>query len=128
MKPGELVRGEERRFDAAILRLLPDGSVQVEGRILSRHAEEEIERCLRGFHADVLKEERREVVVDVRHLEWITESAVTALVRWVLRIQRESFDKRYGVVFRINTSVPWQHGTFKALLAVAPNVVSIEAS
>jgi hypothetical protein len=64
--------------------------------------------------------------VDVVALEWISESAVTALVAWVLWIHREPPEKRYGVVFRIDPNVPWQSGTFRALLAVAPDVVRVE--
>src|SRR5262245_66328530 len=107
MDPGEPVRGKELRFDAATLRFLPEGSVRIEGRILSRNADGEIERCLRRYHEEALKEERRRVIVDVALLEWISESAVTALVWWVLWIQRESCEERCSVAFRIDSAVPW---------------------
>jgi hypothetical protein len=127
MKPGKTVRGKQGRFDEATFRLLPEGVVTIEGRILTRSADE-IEQCLRRFHDEALKQEMERLVVDVARLEWISESAVTALVGWVLSIQREPTEKRYRVVFRINSSVPWQQGTFWALLSVAPDVVGLESA
>ena len=126
-KPGTCVRGEELRFDEATIRLLHEGSISVEGRILSRDEHGELERCLGRFHDQALRQEKQRVLVDVRLLEWISESAVTALVSWVLSIQREPTEKRYRVVFRINTAVPWQKGTFWALLSVAPDIVGLES-
>jgi hypothetical protein len=126
MEPGDPVRGNERRFDAATLRLFPDGTVRLEGRILSQNENGEFERCLHRFHEQVIKREARRVIVDLAELDWISESAVTALVSWVLRIQREPPDKRYRVMFRINASVPWQRGTFGALVTVARGVVEID--
>lgn len=127
MKPGG-VRGKIKRLDEATLRFLPEGVVRVEGRILSRNADGEFEECLSRFHVGALKDASERVVVDVGRLEWISESAVTALVGWVLAIQREPVEKRYRVVFRINSTVPWQHGTFLALRSVAPEVVGLESA
>lgn len=127
-KPGKPVRGKERRFDEATVRLHPEGAFTIEGRILSRDADGELDRCLGRFHDQALKREEERIVVDVRRLEWISEPAVTALVRWVLSIQREPAEKRYRVVFRINTAVPWQKGTFWALLSVAPDIVGLEST
>lgn len=115
------------RFDEATLRFLPEGVVRIEGRILSRNIDGEFEECLGRFHVSALQDAKRRIVVDVARLDWISESAVTALVGWVLAIQREPSEKRYKVVFRINAGVPWQHGTFMALRSVAPDVVGLES-
>ena len=127
MGPGS-VGGKERRFDEATLRFLPEGVIRIEGRILSRNVDGEFEQCLGRFHVGALAEGHKRIVVDVARLEWISESAVTALVGWVLAIQREPTEKRYHVVFRINSAVPWQHGTFLALRSVAPEVVGVESA
>lgn len=127
MRPGS-VRGKVKRFDEATIKFLSEGVVRIEGRILSRNADGEFEQCLAGFHVAALKRATERIVVDVAQLEWISESAVTALVGWVLAIQREPSEKRYEVVFRINSGVPWQHGTFMALRSVAPDVVGLESS
>jgi len=126
MGPGS-VRGKVKRFDEATLRFLSEGIVRIEGRVLSRNADGEFEECLAKFHVGALKRATERILVDVARLDWISESAVTALVGWVLAIQREPVDKRYQVVFRINSAVPWQHGTFLALRSVAPEVVGVES-
>jgi hypothetical protein len=125
MKPGELVRGIERRLEAATVSCLPEGVVRLEGRIETASATQELERHLRLFHEQV-KQDTKTVVLDVAPLEWVSERAVTILVNWVHWIQREPEDRRYGIVFRINAAIPWQRGTFRALVAVAPEVVSVE--
>jgi hypothetical protein len=127
MRPGG-VRGKVKRLDEATLTFLPDGVVRIEGRILSRNADGQLEQCLARFHVGALKHGRKHVLVDVARLEWISESAVTALVGWVLAIRREPAEKRYRVVFSINSAVPWQHGTFLALHSVAPDVVGLEST
>jgi hypothetical protein len=121
-------RGKVKRFDEATLIFLPEGVVRIEGRILSRNADEEFEECLGRFHVGAIRDATQRIMVDVASLEWISESAVTALVGWVLAIQREPTEKRYQVVFRINSAVPWQHGTFLALRSVAPEVVGLEST
>jgi hypothetical protein len=127
MRPGS-VRGQVKRFDEATIRFPSAGAISIEGRILSRNAGAEFEECLARFHVTVLKQATERIVVDVAQLEWISESAVTALVGWVLAIQREPSEKRYEVVFRINSAVPWQHGTFMALRSVAVDVVTLETA
>jgi len=117
--------GRVRRIDAATIRLLPGGVIRIEGRILSAKAARDFGRCISRFHERAMNL-RAPVVVDVAPLSWISESAITVLVEWVLRVQHESPTRRYGVVFRVNPAVPWQRGTFGALLAVAPDVVSIQ--
>jgi hypothetical protein len=107
---------------------LPEGIIRIEGRILSRNTDGEFEECLARFHVGALAEAKQQIVVDLACLEWISESAVTALVGWVLAIQREPAEKRYKVAFRINSAVPWQHGTFMALRSVAPEVVEVESA
>src|SRR5262249_39596650 len=102
MKTGDLVRGKEKRFGSAELHLLPEGVIRLEGRILSRNAKDEFDRCLRRFHDQATRNGGKRVVVDVERLEWISESAVTALVTWVLWIQQEPAQKRYTVAFKIN--------------------------
>lgn len=110
------------------MKFLPEGVVRVEGRILSRNTSGEFHECLARFHVGALKRATKRIVVDVALLEWISESAVTALVGWVLAIQREPSEKRYEVVFRINSAVPWQHGTFMALRSVALDTVTLETA
>jgi hypothetical protein len=122
------VRGRKKRLDDATLQFFPGGVIRVEGRILSRNVDGEFEQCLGRFHVGALTESLERIVVDVARLEWISESAVTALVAWVLAIQREPTEKRYEVVFRINSAIPWQHGTFMALRSVAPEVVGVESA
>jgi hypothetical protein len=127
MRPGS-VRGKVKRFDEATLQFLPEGIIRIEGRILSRNADGEFEECLAAFHVGALKRAKQRVIVDVARLDWLSESAVTALVGWVLAIHREPSEKRYEVVFKINSAVPWQHGTFMALRSVAPDVVRLETA
>jgi len=125
MPPSSPKRGAERRVDAATVRFLPGGVVRVEGRILSPNAIEEFGICLARFHENATRRRRR-IVVDVAGLEWLSEAAVKVLVTWVLWVQHEPPERRYVVVFNINPGVPWQRGTFEALLGVAPDVVAVE--
>jgi hypothetical protein len=116
--------GKERRIDGVTIRLLPAGAFRLEGRILSTDAVDAVQSCLLRFHEKASKRSQR-IVVDVASLEWISDAAVTVLVSWILKIQREQMGKQYLIEFHINSSVPWQRGTFFALARIAPDVVSV---
>lgn len=81
---------------------------------------------LSTLHEEALRTSTREVVADIRALEFATSSCLKELVTWLMRIIELDDDRRYQVRFRSNPRHSWQRRSLGALAAFAGNVVQIE--
>ncbi len=65
------------------------------------------------------------IAVDVRALEWASESVVRVFVAWAMWIEHGAGQHNYILSFIIDPSSAWQRATFRTLQSVAPAVVEL---
>ena len=87
---------------------------------------EQLAATLHDVHQSALRAPARQVVADVRALEFASSSCLKAFVSWLQQIQELDESQRYRVLFRSNPRHSWQRRSLGALAAFAGNVVTIE--
>jgi len=88
---------------------------------------ESLNAVLNGLHQDVVSNSTRNVIADVRGLEFASSSCLKAFVTWLQRVQELDDSHRYQILFRSNPSHSWQRRSLGALAAFASGVVRIES-
>lgn len=78
--------------------------------------------------AEQLKQVRvREVVVDMRELEFMNSSCFKSFVTWLTDVQQLERDKQYQIRFLSDSSKHWQRRSLFALSCFAVDLVKIES-
>jgi hypothetical protein len=113
----------ELRADASI----EDRAVRV---ILSGSAEssakEALDGLLRALHVEALGQGLREVVVDVRDLEFMNSSCFKSFVFWLREAQEVDPAKQYKIRLLSDDAKHWQRRSLAALACFAADLVHIE--
>jgi hypothetical protein len=81
---------------------------------------------LSGLHDDILRDPVKNVIADIRGLEFASSSCLKAFVTWLQRVQELEDPQRYLITFRSNPRHTWQRRSLGALAAFAAGVVRIE--
>ena len=89
-------------------------------------AVEQLLATLDDVHRSAVNALARQVVADLRGLEFASSSCLKAFVTWLQRILELDEAHRYHVLFRSNPRHSWQRRSLGALAAFAGNVVQIE--
>lgn len=89
-------------------------------------AKKEIADMLVALHGAARRLLVREVVIDVRELEFMNSSCFKAFVSWLTDIMELPTDAQYSVRFRSNPSTLWQRRSLHALRSYALMIVKIE--
>ena len=87
----------------------------------------QLAQAIDGVHAEAIGSPTREVIADIRGLEFASSSCLKVFVTWLQRVKELEDTQRYRVVFRSNPRHSWQRRSLGALAAFAGNVVAIEA-
>lgn len=90
------------------------------------YSQEQLSTTLSEVHRRATEQLAREVVADLRELEFASSSCLKAFVSWLQRVQELDDTRRYQVLFRSSSRYPWQRRSLGALAAFAGNVVKIE--
>jgi len=77
------------------------------------------------LHASMMKAIRREIVVDMRRLEFMSAAAFNAFVGWIALAGELPAEQRYRIRFLANPSVLWQKRSLGHLMSFAPDVVIV---
>ena len=105
---------------------------EVSGRIelsLSGAAEgpmQKLAAALTGVHERALAAKLREVIVDLRALEFATSSSLKAFVTWLQSIHELGPETQYRVIVRSSAEHTWQARSLRALKAFAGELMTIE--
>jgi hypothetical protein len=77
------------------------------------------------LHKTMAKTPHREIVVDMRRLEFMSAAACNAFVGWIGLVGEMPREERYKVRFLSNGSLLWQKRTLGHLASFAPDVVVV---
>ena len=89
-------------------------------------AKKELGTMLTALHREALDKGIREVVIDVRALEFMNSSCFKAFVTWLTDIMELPAAQQYHVRFRSNPDTLWQRRSLHALRSYALMIVNIE--
>ena len=90
-------------------------------------AVEELEPFFDGVHtAAIATSPPREVVFDLKKVEFMSSSCLAKLVAWLARIRELEASARYKVRIRSDPKVPWQKRSLRAVQFFAPELVILE--
>jgi anti-anti-sigma factor len=97
---------------------------------LRGHADLDAEDVLDGFVAEVDREASagavREVVVDMRDLEFMNSSCLKTLVTWLYNVRRRPTSAQYLIRFLSDRAAFWQERSLATLKAFAPAIVLLD--
>jgi hypothetical protein len=68
----------------------------------------------------------REVIFDVKEVEFMSSSCLSKLVAWLARIRDLEAAARYKVRIQYDPKVPWQKRSLRAVQFFAPELVTLE--
>lgn len=85
-----------------------------------------LEALIGKLHGRLDAEHARDVVVDMRQLEFMSAASFNALVGWLAILSELPPERRYRIRFRANPHILWQRRSLRALSCFATDVVSIE--
>jgi hypothetical protein len=85
-----------------------------------------LDRLVEEIHREACRLGVREVVVDLRALEFMNSSCLKSFVWWIGSIQKLELAKQYRIRFLAVTSRYWQRRSLGALAGLALDLVSIE--
>lgn len=85
----------------------------------------ELGKALSRVHDQAVAAKKREVLVDLRDLEFATSSSLKAFVTWLQGVHELAPEARYRVVFQSSPRHHWQARSLHALKAFAGDVVEI---
>jgi hypothetical protein len=75
---------------------------------------------MRAVHAQALRHRVRQVVVDLRRTVFMNSSCLKVVVTWIL-------DSQYRITFVQNPAQLWQLHSLRALVALAPDRISVQS-
>ena len=86
----------------------------------------QLRTVLADVHDDVLRTSSRNVIVDVRELEFASSSCLKEFVTWLMRVVELEDSQRYQIRFRSNSHHSWQRRSLGAIAVFAGSVVQID--
>jgi hypothetical protein len=84
-----------------------------------------LEALLTSLHARLHAAGAREIVVDIRTLEFMSAACFNALVAWLTLITELPAAERYQLQFASNLAIPWQRRSLDTLACFATDLVTV---
>jgi hypothetical protein len=82
---------------------------------------------LRRLRDEATRVHPREVVVDLRALEFMNSACFKSFVTWLAELQEVDADKQYTIRFRSDPAKHWQRRSLDALSRFAADLVKVDA-
>jgi len=79
-----------------------------------------------ALHDELIERKTREIVVDMRGLDFVSSSCFKQLLGWLGRLQELAEADRYRIRFRVNPSIAWQKHSLHALSCFDTDLIAIE--
>ena len=83
---------------------------------------------LKLLHAQVLEARIKEVVVDLRELEFMNSSCFKAFVSWLSDLQEVAPERQYRIRILSDAGKHWQRRSLGALSCFAVDLIRVETS
>ncbi len=80
------------------------------------------------WHKSAVEAHAREVRVDVRAVDFMNSTALSAFVGWIAEVQKLASDRRYCIHFEATQKRRWQRSSLHAIASFAPEHVSVSYS
>jgi hypothetical protein len=87
----------------------------------------DLDRFVGAVHAEAQRTRAKEVMVDLKELEFMNSSCLKSFVWWITRVQELATPYQYRIVFVSSPSMYWQRRSLSALAGLASDLVSISA-
>lgn len=87
----------------------------------------QLEIFMAAVHEEASRLAAREVVVDLRQLEFMNSSCLKSFVWWISSVHELAAERRYHITFLSSPEMYWQRRSLNALAGLATELVSIEA-
>jgi len=76
-----------------------------------------------SLHTELLAASVRQVVVDLRRLEFMNASCFNVIVAWIGTVNELAPNQRYKLQFTTNPAIPWQRRSLRTLSCFATDLV-----
>jgi anti-anti-sigma factor len=86
----------------------------------------ELERFMTAVHEEARRTGTKEVIVDVRDLEFMNSSCLKSFVWWISSVQALAAAHQYKITFVSSPSMYWQRRSLRALAGLAREIVAVE--
>jgi hypothetical protein len=107
--------------DAGVLRLTLEGTADAA-------AEAALNEMLGRLHGESQRNGVREVVVDLRTLEFMNSSCFKSFITWIVAVRRLPEDQHYRIRFLANAGLHWQKRSLHAISYFGGELVSVEST
>ena len=87
----------------------------------------ELDRFMAAVHEEARRIGAKEVVVDLKELEFMNSSCLKSLVWWISSVNELAADRQYHITFVSSPAMYWQRRSLTALAGLASELVSISA-
>lgn len=87
---------------------------------------EALTRLIGELHSAVAASGIREVVVDLRTLEFMSAGSFNAFVSWLGLVNDLPPEQRYRMKFRSSSNILWQRRSLRTLSCFATDIIEIE--
>jgi hypothetical protein len=84
-----------------------------------------LESLLNRSHSEAIRFGIKEVVIDLRELEFMNSSCFKCFLSWIAEIQELDEESRYKVVFQSSSKMHWQKRSLHSLRCFAVELISI---
>jgi hypothetical protein len=84
-----------------------------------------LDMVLARVHAEVSRLGVKEVVIELRHLEFMNSSCFKSFVSWINDIQELPPDRQYKVKFLSNPKMHWQKRSLHSLRCFAVELITV---
>ena len=87
----------------------------------------ELDRFMGAVHEEARRIGAKEVVVDLKALEFMNSSCLKSFVWWISSVQELAAAHQYRITFVSSAAMYWQRRSLSALAGLATELVSISA-
>jgi anti-anti-sigma factor len=87
----------------------------------------ELDRFMTAVHEEARRVGAKEVVVDLKELEFMNSSCLKSLVWWISSVHDLAAANQYRITFVSSPAMYWQRRSLSALAGLATGLVSISA-
>jgi len=91
------------------------------------HAIDPLSAILDKLHLEALRLATKQIVVDVRQLEFMNSSCLKAFVSWIAALQETTAPQQYRITFLSNPELRWQRRSLHALSCFASDLITVES-
>jgi anti-anti-sigma factor len=109
----------EARHDGDAIHLTMTGNADM-------HAIEPLTAMLEKLHVEALRLTIKQVVIDIKQLEFMNSSCVKAFVALIASLQETPQPAQYRLRFQSNPELRWQRRSLHSLQCFATDLITVE--